>query len=86
MLFIIASFIASASVVYSSFLFFYYERKLTELDKIKYDLKRYFHYNMDKLYEICNDLEKLLLKNHYNNDATLIISIRSKIDNFYDNV
>jgi hypothetical protein len=86
MLFIIASFIVSASVVYSSFLFFYYERKLTELDKIKYDLKRYFHYNMDKLYEICNDLEKLLLKNHYYNDATLIISIRSKIDNFYDNV
>jgi len=59
---------------------------LTELDKIKYDLKKYFHYNMDKLYEICDDLEKLLLKNNYNNDAKQIISIKNKIDNFYDNV
>jgi hypothetical protein len=86
MLYIIASFITSASIVYSSFLFFYYEKKLTELDKIKYDLKKYFYYNMDKLYKICDDLEKLLLKNNYNNDAKQIISIRNKIDNFYDNV
>ncbi len=82
----IAYFIVSASVVYSSFNYFYYERKLTELDKIKYDLKRYLQINMDKLYDICDDLEKLLLKNNYNNDARQIISIRSKIDNYYDNV
>ena len=86
MLYMIASFIVSASVVYSSFNYFYYERKLIELDKIKYDLKRYLQINMDKLYDICDDLEKLLLKNNYNNDARQIISIRSKIDNYYDNV
>jgi hypothetical protein len=86
MLFIIASFIVSTSVIYSSFSYFYYEKKLIELDKIKYDLKKDLQKNTDKLYEICDELEKLLLKNCYNNDARQIISIRSKIDNFYDDI
>jgi hypothetical protein len=86
MIFIIASFIVSASVAYSSFSYFYYERKLINLDKLKYDLKRNLERNTNKLYEICDELEKLLLKNNFNNDARQIISIRSKIDNFFDDI
>jgi len=86
MLFIIASFIVSTSVIYSSFSYFYYEKKLTELDKLKYDLKKDLQKNTDKLYEICDELEKLLLKNCYNNDAVQIILIRRKIDNFYNDI
>jgi hypothetical protein len=86
MLFIIASFIVSTSVIYSSFSYFYYEKKLTELDKLKYDLKKDLQKNTDKLYKICDELEKLLLKNCYNNDAVQIILIRRKIDNFYNDI
>lgn len=86
MIFIIASFIVSASVAYSSFSYFYYERKLIHLDKLKYDLKRDLQNNTNKLYEICDELEKLLLKNEFYDDATQIISIRCKIDNFFDDI
>ena len=86
MLFMIGSFIVSISVIYSTFSHFYYERKLIEIHKIKYDLKKYLQWNMNELYDICDQLERLLLKNSYNNDAKQVISIRTRIDNFYDNV
>jgi hypothetical protein len=86
MLYIIASIIVSTSVIYSSFSYFYYEKKLIDLDNIKSDLKKDLKINSDKLYQICNELEKLLLKNNFNNDARQILSIRRKNDIFYDNI
>jgi hypothetical protein len=81
MIYIFASIIISLSIVYSSFNNLYYKQKLVELD-----LKKYLQKNMNKLYEICDDLESLLLANNYNNDARNILLIRNKIDNFYDDI